>query len=60
MTMNRNLIHLIGSAVLAALPADPAQAMVQREYALASALSDGSTLYREEHLIRQPNRIARR
>jgi hypothetical protein len=53
MTMNRNLIHLIGSAVLAALPADPAQAMVQREYALASALSDGSTLYREEHLIRQ-------
>jgi hypothetical protein len=53
MTMNRILMHLIGTAVLAALTAVPAQAMVQREYALASALSDGSPLYREEHLVRR-------
>jgi hypothetical protein len=51
--MNKTLMSLTGAALLAALHTTPTQAMVQREYAFASALRNGTPLYREEHLVRQ-------
>lgn len=39
--------------LLVALNTLPVPASVQREYAFASALRDGTPLYREEHLVRQ-------
>jgi hypothetical protein len=38
--------------LLAVLPTATVQAVVQREQAFASALRDGTALYREEHLVR--------
>lgn len=50
--MNPILKSIAAIALLAALHATSAQAIVQREQAFASALRDGTALYREEHLVR--------
>lgn len=51
--MNKILMGLAGTLLLTTLHMSHVQASVQREYAYASALRDGTPLYREEHLVRQ-------